>query len=108
MYKYKMLASKNIYYYAEYIDDGYTSQGMKLFFKNPKGCLYSIKQNLYYARKLKKSLKTRLALSASYYAWKKVNKIKDEFLDEYKMPFVYKVFGIMLSPIQIVRYKKKK
>ncbi len=108
MYKYKMLVSKNIYYYAEYIADGYTNQGMKLFYKNPKGYLYSIKQNLYYARKLKKSLKSRLGLASLYYAWKNVCKIKDEFVDEYKIPFMYKFFGVLLSPIQVVKYKKKR
>ncbi len=108
LYDYKMLASAHLYYVAEYMPDGYTSQGMKLFFKNPKGYLYSLKQDLYYARKNKGSLKSKLGLATSYYAWKKVNKIKDDFPNVYKLPMLYKIFGVLLSPIKIAKFKRIK
>ena len=103
-----MLASAHLYYVAEYMPDGYTSQGMKLFFKNPKGYLYSLKQDLYFARKHRKSFKTRLGLATSYYAWEKVNKIKDDFKNEYKLSAFYKFFGVLLSPIKIAKFKRMK
>ena len=106
MYNYTLLASREIYYYFEYIQDGYTRQGMKIFFQNPKGFLYALKQNLFYAKKVKLGLKACVGLSAGYYAWKKINKIDDTFSEEYKISGFYKFFGILLSPIQYIKYRK--
>lgn len=104
---YYMVASPKIYYLAEYQPDGYTVQGMKLFFKNPRGYLYFAKQKLYYAIKKKHLFKEKVVCATRYYAWKKFNKINDDYPNDYPIPTLYKVIGTMLSPIMIMRYKKK-
>lgn len=107
IHDYRILASRNLYYVAEYMPDGYTNQGMSLFFRNPQGYLYSIKQNLHVAIKNGYSFRTKCALSANYYAWKRINKIKDKFKTEYKIPFIYKVFGTLFSSKFYHNYKKE-
>lgn len=87
--------------------DGYTSQGLNLFFKNPKGYLYALNQNLYCAVKYGSSLKIKVGLAAGYYAWKRVNHTKDDFKNDYKISLFYKFVGCILSPIIYVRYKNK-
>lgn len=104
---YYMLAGPNVYYLAEYQPDGYTAQGMKVFFKNPRGYLYFAKQKLYYARKNKSSLKEKIGSAARYCAWKKLNKISDDYPNDYPVPWVYKVIGTIFSPIMLIRYKRK-
>jgi len=96
-YDYKFLAIEECVYLAEYQEVGYTSQGMGLFFKNPKGYLYSTKQNTYYAIKYNKSLKTKLYFAASFYAWKDVLGLKDDFKKDYRIKFPYNFLGKLLK-----------
>ena len=107
VYDYDLYAFDDLIYIAEYMEDGYTNQGLNLFFKNPKGFLYAIKQNLYYSIKYNGNLKRKLLLSASYYAWKKINKIEDAFPKDYPISALYEFFGKLLSFIPYSKYKKK-
>ena len=106
LYDYNLLVMEEIIKLGEYFPDGYTSQGLNLFFKNPKGYLYALKQNLFYAVKYGSSLKNKVVTAASYYAWKKINMIKDEFPNDYKITSFYKFIGFILSPIMYIKYKK--
>lgn len=107
MFDFDLYAFNELIYVAEYMEDGYTKQGLSLFFKNPEGYLYSLKQNLFYAVKYGNTIKTKIGLSARYYAWKKVTNIKDNFKNDYKIPGFYKIVGKLFSPIMTIRYKKK-
>lgn len=107
LHDYKLLAFPECVYLAEYQEVGYTSQGINLFFKNPKGYLFALKQNFYYDVINKKSLKTRLHGVALYYAWKNVLKIKDEFKDSYKIKFPYNFIGWCLQVLFVFDLKKK-
>lgn len=109
LYDYKMYASNNLYYLAEYMPDGYTAQGLNLFFKNPEGYLYALKQNAYYCIKYKTAnFKRKVVLVANFYAWKKVLGLKEKFPNDYKLPFFYKVLGKVLLFIPAENYKAKK
>ena len=109
LYDYKMYASNNLYYLAEYMPDGYTAQGLNLFFKNPEGYLYALKQNAYFCIKYKTAnFKRKVVLVANFYAWKKVLGLKEKFPNDYKLPFFYKVLGKVLSFIPTKNYKAKK
>ncbi len=109
LYDYKMYASNNLYYLAEYMPDGYTAQGLNLFFKNPEGYLYALKQNAYFCIKYKTAnFKRKVVLVANFYAWKKVLGLKEKFPNDYKLPFFYKVLGKVLSFIPAKNYKAKK
>lgn len=109
LYDYKMYASNNLYYLAEYMPDGYTAQGLNLFFKNPEGFLYALKQNAYFCIKYKTAnFKRKVVLVANFYAWKKVLGLKEKFPNDYKLPFFYKVLGKVLSFIPAKNYKAKK
>lgn len=107
MHDYKLLAIPECIYLAEYQEVGYTSQGINLFFKNPRGYLYALKQNFYYDLKSKKSLKHILFDVAYFYAWKSVLKIKDDFKFDYKIKFPYNFVGWCLQIILIPKLKKK-
>lgn len=107
LYDYYLVTIGEIIKFGEYFSDGYTNQGLNLFFKNPKGYLYALKQDLFYAVKYGSSIKTKVGLAASYYAWKRVNHIKDDFKNDYKISPFYKFVGCILSPIIYVRYKNK-
>lgn len=107
LYDYKMYATNNLYYLAEYMPDGYTAQGMKLFFKNPKGYAYALKQGAYYAIKQKLSLRKKVGYSASYYAWCKIMKLKvKEIVDEHNIG-IYGLLGRLLMFIPLKKYKKE-
>lgn len=109
LYDYKMYASNNLYYLAEYMPDGYTAQGLNLFFKNPEGFLYALKQNAYFCIKYKTAnFKRKVVLVANFYAWKNVLGLKEKFPNDYKLPFFYKVLGKVLSFIPAKNYKAKK
>lgn len=108
LYDYKMLASSNLYYVSEYMPDGYTAQGMGLFFKNPNGFLYALKQNAYYGIVKKATLKHRIGLAATFYAWKRVMQLKEKYPNDYKLPLMYRVTGRLLSFKMVRVYNKGK
>jgi len=105
---YKMLAIPELLYLAEYQPDGYTAQGLKLFVKNPKGYLYSLKQDTCIACERKSSFKLRLFRASAYHAWKRTMKLKDDFTKGMKIPFIFN-FGGWLCSLTILRnfYKKQ-
>ena len=105
MHDYKMLASDNLYYVAEYMPDGYTAQGSKLYLKNPKGYAYALKQNAYYSIKTNKSFKNKIAYSAYYYAWLKYTKLKKFKVEKYNLGF-YGLIGNLLKFIPFRHWKK--
>lgn len=96
-YDYKFLAMEECVYLAEYQENGYTSMGKDLFFKNPKGYLYALKQNAYYSYKNAKSFRKKFGYFAYYYAWKSALKIKDNFKDDYKIKFPFNFIGWVLQ-----------
>ena len=109
LYNYKMYASNDLYYLAEYMSDGYTAQGLNLFFKNPAGYLYALKQDAYFCIKYKTAkFKRKVGFVAVFYAWKKVLGLKERFPKDYKIPFIYKTLGKALSFIPEKNFKAKK
>lgn len=92
LYDYKLMMFEECIYLAEYQEVGYTSQGLDLFLKNPKGFLYSLWVDAFYAIKTKKPLKRRLGIMASYYAWKKVLK-QSTPIEGFKINWLYRLFG---------------
>ena len=103
LYDYNLLMIPECLYLAEYQEVGYTAQGIKLFFKNPKGYLYSLKQKLYIARKKKLGIITICYRVAMVYAWKNAVKIKDDFKFEYKIPLLYKLIGSVLQVVKVFK-----
>lgn len=107
MYDYDMLASDNLYYVAEYMPDGYTAQGVRLFFRNPRGHAYALKQNAYMYIYNGGTLKRKLGGSAYFYAWCKLMKINsNEMSQKYKLGF-YGFVGRMLKFIPYRKFKKE-
>ena len=96
LYDYKLIVIDECIYLSEYQEDGYTAQGLNLFFKNPKGYLCALKQNAYYAIEKKDLFKHKLYFSAVFYAWKKFNKLKDDIVD-YRIKFPYNFLGKILG-----------
>lgn len=92
MLDYKMLAIPECLYLAEYQEDGYTAQGMRLFYKNPKGYLYCLKQEILVGMRKKVGLLRLVKRTAIYLAYKKVFNAK-EVMPEFKIPFVYRLLG---------------
>lgn len=107
MFDYKMLSIPELLYLGEYQEDGYTMQGLKLFFKNPEGYLYVLKQNTFIACKYKMSIKRRLGYAHVFYAWKSALKLKEKYPNDYKLPLFYRIFGKILSVRLIGKYKKE-
>ena len=105
--KYKFITMKECLYLAEYQPGGYTAQGMDLFFKNPKGYLYYLKQLIYINIEDNKKFKTKVGSAASYYAWKSVLKIKDNFKNDYKIKFPYNMLGCFLQIIVKPQLKRQ-
>lgn len=94
MFDYKMMAIEDFIYIGEYQEDGYTSMGMKLFIKNPKGYACHLKQEAFLAiKKHKKSLIKRIKTVMRYYGWKSLFKIKQDVMPEYKFGWFYTFVG---------------
>lgn len=96
MLDHKMLAIPELLYLGEYQEDGYTAQGMRIFYKNPQGYLYALKQEASLAGRKEMSLREKLYLATAYYAWKKEMKLNAP-LSKYKIPFLYNVLGFIFS-----------
>lgn len=107
MYDYKMLSIPELLYLSEYQEDGYTAQGIKLFFKNPEGYLYALKQNTNIAYKNKTSIKKILGCSHNFYAWKSAMKLTEKYPKDNKFPLFYRFFGKILSVRLIGKYRKE-
>lgn len=108
MFDYKMMAIEDFIYIGEYQEDGYTSQGMNLFVKNPKGYACYLKQEAFLSFKQnKKSFIKRLKLVMRYYGWKSLFKIKQDIMPEYKFPWFYKFVGKTTSFIYKLKIKKE-
>lgn len=107
MFDYKMLASNKLLYVGEYQDGGYTAGAMKLLFGNPKSCLYAFKSDAYYFTKYKINLKETTLAWARYFVWRRLNKFKGLYEDEFKIKSPKKILGWLLSLGLYWRYKKK-
>lgn len=106
-YNYKFLFSPVYLSDCMYQDDGYTAQGMALFFKNPQGFIYDCKQTALYAIKYEKSLKKKIAKSTKYYAWKKALNIKELYPEDNKIPFPFNFLGNILKIPFVKKFKKE-
>ena len=107
MYDYKILMIPECIYLAEYQEVGYTSQGMNLFYKNPKGYLYALKQNAVISIKNKEKFKEKIYKSALFYAWKKQADIEDVAKNEYKIAFPYNFLGWLCAKTILKNVYKK-
>lgn len=101
MFDYKMFAVCDCVYIGEYQADGYTLMGKKLFFKNPKGYMYTLKQNLYYDRKRRINFLKQINRTAVYYATKKVLKQKE--IEDFKIPYLYNILGKLFASMHLKR-----
>jgi len=106
MLDYKMLAIPELLYLAEYQADGYTKQGMRLFFKNPQGYLYALKQNARIAIMEHVGVVNKLKAVAKYYGWKKALKLTEKYKKDNKIKFPYNIIGWGLSIKSAKSYKK--
>ncbi len=107
VYDYKMLAFEEFVYIGEYQPDGYTSQGMNLFFKNPKGYACCLKQIAWLNIKNKHPFKKTIKNTMVYYGWKKLFKLKGDFLPECKLPFIHRLVGSCTDLLSKSILKKK-
>ena len=107
LFEYKIFASNKLIYVGEYQEDGYTAGSAKLMFKNPKSTYYAFKCDTFYLTKYKVGFKQVLFAWARYYAWRRLNKFKEMFKDEFKIKSSLKPFGWFLSIVFYFRYKKK-
>ena len=106
LFDYKMFSIPELLYLGEYQEDGYTVQGLRLFYKNPEGYLYALKQNAYYSIKNNDSLKIKIARATHFYSWKKALKLKEKYNQDYKLPLIFRIIGAVLSGMFIKKYKK--
>lgn len=105
-YDYKMVTFEEELYEAEYMEDGYTQMGLNLFIKNPKGYLYSLKQNAFIAIKYKKSFKKKIGSLARYFSFKRAMKISKFKIDDYKINWFYMFCGFVASFLLNKEYKE--
>lgn len=103
---YKMITIQECIYLAEYCDDGYTVQGMNLFFKNPKGYLYWLRQTAFFSIQDKESFLCKIKKCGFYYAWKNVLKTNYDFKKDYKIKFPYNFLGNIAKFIILPKCKK--
>lgn len=106
-YDYKFLIFSEKLYISEYMADGYTNQGLKLFVKNPKGYAYALKQNTFIAIDKKQGVKKSLKCAIYYYSWLKYVKLKDKDFIDYKIKFPYNFLGKLFVPLGKIVLKKK-
>lgn len=106
-YEYQFLVFSEQLYISEYMQDGYTNQGLRLFVKNPKGYAYALKQNAEIAINKKQGFKKVLKSSIYYYSWLSFAKLKDNEFSDFKIKFPYNLIGRLLSPIGKYIIKKK-
>ena len=92
-----------VLYLSMYIEDGYTKQGFKLHFNNPKGYAYYLKQR----GAILKKLKERIKYISRYYAWVKIHNLDTNSFDDIKISFFIMLFGKVLSLHYIKLYSKK-
>ena len=104
LFDYKIFAFDAFIYICKYLDDGYTSQGIKLFLKNPKGFMYSLAQNADFAIKHKRKFKHKIFCVAYYYSWQKILKIKSDYKTQ--IPLFYKICGKLA--LLLIHSKNKK
>lgn len=91
-----------VLYLSEYLENGYTTQGMNLFFKNPKGYAYYLKQRAL----LSNHFPTKIKSSIKYYSWIKVNQLDDMEFNMFKLTLTMRVLGKFSSFLITKKYKK--
>lgn len=106
-YDYKFLVFSEKLYISEYMADGYTNQGLKLFVKNPKGYAYALKQNTSIAINKKQGFKKALKSAIYYYSWISYSKLKDKDFKDYNINFPYNFLGKLITPLGKIILKKK-
>ncbi len=106
-YDYEFVIFKDEVYVAEYQDDGYTTLGLKLFARNPKGYTYALRQNAALAVKHKSSFKQKVKKAMLYYGWKSLFKTSNEIAKEYPIPAFYRFVGWITIPLTMILLKKK-
>ena len=106
-YDYKFLVFSEKLYISEYMADGYTNQGLRLFVKNPKGYAYALKQNTSIAINIKQGFKKALKSAIYYYSWISYAKLKDKDFKDYNIKFPYNFLGKLLMPLGKIILKKK-
>ena len=107
MFDYEMYASSKLIYIGEYQEGGYTAGALKLLFKNPKSCLYAFKSDSYYFTKYKINLNETILAWGRFYVWRRLNKFKNLYKEEFKIKSFKKFLGWMFSLVLYFRYKKK-
>ncbi len=105
--QYKLLTFDELIYIGEYQNDGYSAQGMNLFFKNPKGFLYFLKQSAYFAIRDRKPLRNRISAVGKYFAWKKFMKLREYKIEEYRLSPLYCLLGYIFFPRYYIIYKRE-
>ena len=101
-----MVAMPEIIHFLDYQQDGYTNQGLDLFFKNPKGTMYKRKSDAYYQIKYGKSFIEKLKRAIMFYTWQSVLKIKD-VAPNLKIKFPYNFLGKLLKIFFVRKYRNK-
>ena len=106
-YKYKFAPIHEKIYVAEYVGDGYTMQGLRLFVKNPIGYALALKQNAAIQIGMAGRFMDKLRLVCRYYGWKAYFKIKGDVYPEYKIGFPYNFLGKLFTPVYKGKIKKE-
>lgn len=96
--RYKMLIDRHELYYGEYLEDGYTSNELKIKINNPTGYLLSLNSSIKYSIKMSNKVKWTIL----YIIWEKILKKKGYSI------FYNKILYIIMYPIAYIFYKCKK
>ena len=107
MYSYKMATMAEFIHPIEYQQDGYTTQGMDLFFKNPKGLLYRRKQDAYCQIKYEIGFIKKLQRATMYYVCKSGLGIKEDIGGEFKIKFPFNMLGSIAKIFFVGSFKRK-
>lgn len=104
---YKVLAISDLFYIGEYMEDGYTNNLMNVLYKNPKGYLACLIQEINYF-KYKKGLKNKLTTTAYYFSWKFFFKMENPIKMKISIHNVlYLLIGFCLSWYPYIKTKKR-
>jgi len=99
-----MRVDNRVCYLFEYKEDGYTAQGMKLEFDNPKATAYNYLHHIPYTRNIIEKFK----FMAQYYAWQHMFKIQESLFETIKTPFYIKFGGRLLEIHYLNLFRKLK
>lgn len=107
LYDYKVVAMMELIHPIEYREDGYTAQGMNLFFKNPKGFIYTLKSTAYFTICKEKGFLKKVKKATNFYAWRTALKQDKRIASNLKIKFPYNFLGNIAKILFVFKRRKR-